>query len=90
LGLQLGCAGRKRSWPAGLARGGFDNLAHGRLEDGKYIFIFQIFSQFTNQFEFKSSLIFERFQSQNKIKTLINTMEKVCIGMKQLQNPKLI
>jgi hypothetical protein len=93
LGLQLGCAGRERSWPTGLARGRFENLAHGRLEDGKYLFIFYIFSQFTNQFEFKSGLIFELFQSQNKIKTLINTKEKVCIGMKcikQLQKSKLI
>jgi hypothetical protein len=93
LGLQLGCVGRERSGPTGLARGRFENLAHGRLEDGKYLFIFYIFSQFTNQFEFKSSLIFELFQSQNKIKTLINTKEKVCIGMKcikQLQKSKLI
>jgi hypothetical protein len=45
--------------------------------------IFQINFQFANYFEFNSNLNFERFllARQNKIRALINTKEKVCIGM---------
>jgi hypothetical protein len=57
----MGCAGRGKSWLTGLARGGFEKSAHGRLENGNYLLNFHNFSQIANQLEFKSSLNFERF-----------------------------
>jgi hypothetical protein len=60
-GPPVGLRGQGKKLAGWAGWGGFENLAHGRLEDGKYLFIFQIFSQFANQFEFKSCLIFERF-----------------------------
>jgi hypothetical protein len=41
--------------------------------------------QIANQFEFKSNLNFDDYYSHNKIKTLINTKERLCSGMKMQQ-----
>jgi hypothetical protein len=41
--------------------------AHGREEKWKGLFIFQIFSKFQTNFEFKSDLNFDDFYSQNKM-----------------------
>jgi hypothetical protein len=50
-----------KSWPARLAREGFEKSAHDRLENGNYLLNFHNISQIAYQLEFKSNLNFERF-----------------------------
>jgi hypothetical protein len=72
---QAMCGGVPSSRYAGCAQGrdpasgwaGEEVSAHGREEKWKGLFIFQIFSKFQTNFEFKSDLNFDEFYSQNKM-----------------------
>jgi hypothetical protein len=52
--------------------------AQGRLEDRKYFFNLQTFSQFANQLEFKSNLDFDDFYPHNKMEALHQHKKKIC------------